>query len=70
MGLFLGSLPNRVSGGQCHRNQQGTGANQGRVMVGMNPSRISAAKGKTISFRNKLTVQSAEYELIITYRYR
>ena len=51
-------------------DQQGTGANQGRVMVGMNPSRISAAKGKTISFRNKLTVQSAEYELIITYRYR
>ena len=47
----------------------GTGANQGRFLVGMHPDRIAAAKGKTIVFRNKILAHGAEYDLVITYRY-
>ena len=47
---------------------EGTGANQGRFVVGMNPS-IVAAKGKTLVFRNKILAHGATYDFIITYRY-
>ena len=47
----------------------GTGANQGRFVVGMNPGNVAAAKGKTLVFRNKILAHGAEYDLVITYRY-
>ncbi len=47
----------------------GTGANQGRFFVGMNPGSVAAAKGKTIVFRNKIEAHGATYDFIITYRY-
>ena len=50
-------------------DQQGTGANQGRFMVGMHPDRITAAKGKTITFRNKIAANGTTFDFIITYRY-
>ena len=47
----------------------GTGANQGRFMVGMHPDRIAAAKGKTITFKNKIAANGTTYDFIITYKY-
>jgi hypothetical protein len=48
---------------------EGTGANQGRFVVGMNPNNVAAAKGKTLVFRNKILAHGATYDFIITYRY-
>ena len=50
-------------------DQQGTGANQGRFMVGMHPDRVAAAKGKTITFKNKIAANGTTYDFIITYKY-
>ncbi|MBR1489392.1 MAG: hypothetical protein IJ611_01645 [Bacteroidales bacterium] len=50
-------------------DQQGTGANQGRFMVGMHPDRITAAKGKTITFKNKIAANGTTCDFIITYKY-
>ena len=50
-------------------DQQGTGANQGRFMVGMHPDRIAAAKGKTITFKNKIAANGAKFDFIVTYKY-
>ena len=47
----------------------GTGANQGRFMVGMHPDRIAAAKGKTITFKNKIAANGTTFDFIITYKY-
>ena len=47
----------------------GTGANQGRFVVGMNPGNVAAAKGKTIVFRNKISAHGGTVDFIITYRY-
>ena len=47
----------------------GTGANQGRFVVGMNPDNVAAAKGKTLVFRNKILAHGSAYDFIITYRY-
>ena len=47
----------------------GTGANQGRFVVGMHPDRVAAAKGKTITFRNKVAAHGSTVDLVITYRY-
>ena len=47
----------------------GTGANQGRFVVGMNPGNVAAAKGKTIVFRNKILAHGSTVDFIITYRY-
>ena len=47
----------------------GTGANQGRFVVGMNPNNVAAAKGKTIVFRNKIAVHGTTFDFIITYKY-
>ena len=47
----------------------GTGANQGRFMVGMHPDRIAAAKGKTITFKNKIAANGTSFDFIITYKY-
>lgn len=47
----------------------GTGANQGRFFVGMNPGNVAAAKGKTIVFRNKISAHGGTVDFIITYRY-
>ena len=46
----------------------GTGANQGRFVVGMNPNRVPA-KGTTIVFRNKIAAHGTLYDFIITFRY-
>ena len=48
----------------------GTGANQGRFMVGMHPEHVAAAKGKTIVFRNKISAHGSTVDFIITYKYR
>ena len=48
---------------------QGTGANQGRFMVGMHPDHVAAAKGKTIVFRNKILAHGSSVDFIITYKY-
>ena len=48
----------------------GTGANQGRFFVGMNPDHVAAAKGKTIVFRNKILAGGSSFDLTITYKYR
>ena len=50
-------------------DQQGIGANQGCFMVGMHPDRIAAAKGKTITFKNKIAANGTTYDFIITYKY-
>ena len=50
-------------------DQQGTGANQGRFMVGIHPDRIAAAKGKTITFKNKIAANGAKFDFIVTYKY-
>lgn len=47
----------------------GTGANQGRFMVGMHPDRVAAAKGKTITFKNKIAANGTSFDFIITYKY-
>ncbi len=47
----------------------GTGANQGRFMVGMHPDRVAAAKGKTITFKNKIAANDTTFDFIITYKY-
>ena len=47
----------------------GTGANQGRFMVGMHPDRIAAAKGKTITFKNKIAANGTKFDFIVTYKY-
>ncbi|MBQ9193448.1 MAG: hypothetical protein IJ156_07000 [Bacteroidales bacterium] len=47
----------------------GTGANQGRFVVGKNPDNVAAAKGKTITFRNKIAANGATYDFIVTYKY-
>ena len=47
----------------------GTGANQGRFVVGMNPGNVAAAKGKTLTFRNKILANGTTFDFIITYRY-
>ncbi len=47
----------------------GTGANQGRFVVGMNPNNVAAAKGKTLVFRNKIAVHGTTFDFIITYKY-
>ena len=48
----------------------GTGANQGRFFVGMHPEHVTAAKGKTIVFRNKISAHGSTVDFIITYNYR
>ena len=47
----------------------GTGANQGRFFVGMHPEHVAAAKGKTITFRNKIAAHGSSVDFIVTYRY-
>jgi len=48
----------------------GTGANQGRFMVGMHPEHVAAAKGKTIVFRNKISAHGSTVDFIVTYKYQ
>ena len=47
----------------------GTGANQGRFMVGMHPSHVAAAKGKTITFKNRISAGGNDFDFIVTYKY-
>lgn len=47
----------------------GTGANQGRFVVGINPGNVAAAKGKTITFKNKIAANGTSFDFIITYKY-
>ena len=42
---------------------------QGRFMVGMHPDRIAAAKGKTITFKNKIAAGGKTFDFIVTYKY-
>ena len=48
----------------------GAGENQGRFLVGMHPDHVAAAKGKTITFRNKIAAAGNSFDFVITYRYR
>lgn len=47
----------------------GTGENQGRFLVGMNPDHVAAAKGKTLVFTNKIAASGKTFDFIITYKY-
>ena len=38
-------------------------------MVGMHPDRVAAAKGKTITFKNKIAANGTSFDFIITYKY-
>ena len=35
----------------------------------MNPGNVAAAKGKTLTFRNKILANGTTFDFIITYRY-
>lgn len=48
----------------------GTGQNQGRFFVGMHPDHVAAAKGKTITFRNKIAAAGNSFDFVITYRFQ
>ena len=48
----------------------GTGANQGRFFVGMHPDHVAAAKGKTITFRNKIAANGSSFDFTVTYHFK
>lgn len=48
----------------------GTGANQGRFYVGVHPDHVAAAKGKTITFRNKIAAKGSTFDFTVTYNFK